>query len=122
MSKTKSLIKELFGTNDPRKCHDFLWQCTPYPAGSLKIIESKIREYADKSGGDIDKAMQIAHEETMEEYKQYKESKKKPYGVHVVARKYINVEAENYEEAKKVARKQLEDDKWDIDFIDEEEL
>ena len=46
--------------------HRLLWNCTAFPVAPPEVIEQQVREMAEKSGCDLDKAIVIADMELSE--------------------------------------------------------
>lgn len=45
---------------------ELLWNCTPFPAGSIEQISEMLRTYWLKSGGDYAKCMELADQDFTE--------------------------------------------------------
>lgn len=52
--------------------HDFLWSATSYPCSDFDYQQKQIREMVLRSGGNIEKAIELAHQDldiAMTEYR-----------------------------------------------------
>lgn len=63
MTYSESVQHIWTGLND-EDARRLLWSVTCFPFGQWKTIEAQLREKYEQSGGDVERAIEIAHEET----------------------------------------------------------
>jgi len=76
----QELVKDVFPDATDQQASDAIWQLTSFPFGSPKDgidaqawYRKMLEEYREKSGGDIDKAFEIAEQEIDAAHKEFKE-------------------------------------------------
>lgn len=67
------VVHEYFPTATEKQCEDFMWNCTPFPAGNKDQLYKAIQNAALESNGNIELAFAQADELTRTVMRQYNE-------------------------------------------------
>tara|TARA_B100001778_G_scaffold330827_1_gene334014 strand:- start:34134 stop:34388 length:255 start_codon:yes stop_codon:yes gene_type:complete len=70
--KCQDLVDELLPDISKEDLGRFLWSATAFPMAGCDILQKQIREMVERSGGDVDKAIALAHEDMDREFEAYK--------------------------------------------------